>query len=394
MGVRTYRVAVLPGDATGPDLMAQALRVLRAVGSRFGFEVACREGLIGQAALQARGRALPPETLRLCRESEAVLVGPIAGARHVPGPPSARPRQALITLRDMLGTFATLRPIRTFPALRGVGALDCGCHPIDIVVVHDHTSGLFYGRPRGVTLQGDEEIATNTMVYTSSEISRVGHLACDLAAKRGRKVLLVDQAKQLDVGQLWAKTIERVGSTHPAVTVGRRDAAHFLFELVNRPEDYDVIVTEMSLGNLVGAVATGLTGAFAIHPEASVGAGVGLFQPSHGSAPHLVGQHQADPLGMIRAAGLMLAWTWQEHAAAAAIDDAVAAVLAEGLWPQELVCGCRTVGVRSLSTEEVGEAVIDHLPFGSRVTSSPDNAPASAMLEGEVVRPGGSLHEA
>ncbi|MEB3329821.1 MAG: isocitrate/isopropylmalate family dehydrogenase [Candidatus Sericytochromatia bacterium] len=392
MRERTHRVAVLPGDATGPELMAQAVRVLKAAGERFGFAVDCREGLIGQAAILARGRALPPETLRLCRASEAVLVGPLAGAKHVPTPPSARPRQALITLRDMLGTFATVRPIRSFAGLRGVGALDCGSHPINLVVVHDHTSGLFYGRPRGIVSQGEEEVATNTMVYTTGEIARVAHLACQVAATRARRVLLIDQAKQLDVGRLWARTFEAVGAAHPGITLARRDAAHFFFELVNRPEAYDVLVTEMSLGHLVCAAATGLTGAFALHPEASVGGAVSVFQPSHGSAPHLVGQHQADPIGMIRAGALMLAWAFQEQAAAEAIEQAVAAVLAEGLWPAELAGAGGGRAVRVLGTEAMGEAVIQRLP--PAVTTGHDEAPASAMLREQGVPPGGQTRDA
>jgi len=381
---RSYRVAVLPGDGTGPDLVAQAVRVLHVVAERFGFTVSCQEGLIGLAALVARGRSLPAETTRMCREAQAVLVGPIAGARHAQTAPSARPRQALITLRDMLGTFATVRPIRSYPALRGCAAPDTAAHPIDMVVVHDHTSGLFYGRPRGIRRQDDEEIATNTMVYTTGEIARVARLACEVAAARSRRVLLVDQAKHLDVGELWARTVARVGADHPAVTVGRRDASHFFYELVNHPEAYDVVVTEMSLGHLVCATAAGLTGAFALHPEASVGGAVGLFQASHGSAPHLVGQHRANPLGLIRAVALMLAWTWQEHEAAAAIEAAVAAVIAEGHRPAELALP----GTPALTTEALGEAVIAHLPAPA-VRPALDTAQAPAMLEGAVQRHGG-----
>ncbi|MEB3197374.1 MAG: isocitrate/isopropylmalate family dehydrogenase [Candidatus Sericytochromatia bacterium] len=353
--MKTLPVAVLAGDGVGGEVMPACLEVLRATGARHGFQLLVREGQIGLTAYHATGHALPGVTMALCRGAPAVLVGPLAGPKHLDSPSSKQPRQALIKLRDWLGTFATVRPIRTYPALgRASGDVRT---PFDLVMVYDHSSGLFYGQPRSLVRLPEGEVATNTMVYTSQEVCRVVNLACELARKRRGEVQSVDQAKLLETGQVWAHAVEAIAPGLRDVRLTRRDATHFFFELVRQPERYDVLVSEMSLGHLMAAVAQGLTGSFAVHPVAYLGGATSIFQPAHGSGPHIAGQGVADPLGMIRCGAFMLRWVFGEVTAADAIESAIEKVLAAGLRPAEL-CDGREPSLVPCSTRDLTAALI------------------------------------
>lgn len=377
--MRKHQVAVLAGDGVGPEVTAQALRVLQAAGARFGFTLGVREGLIGAAAVAEAGRVLPAETLRHSREADAVLVGPIVGDRQLPLNDLRHPKQGLIKLRTWLGSYATVRPIRTYGCLERVSPLDPARGHLDVVVVYDHSSGLFYGRPHGIEPTDAGARATNTMVYTTAEVARTTRMAFEVAARRGGRVLSVDMAKLLETGRLWADTVAEVAEAYPDIALSRRDAQHFFYEFVGAPASYDVVLSEMSLGHLIAAMATGLTGTFALHPAAYLGGDVPLFQPSHGAAPDLAGAGRADPLGMIRAAAMMLAWGLAEAEASEAIEGAVADMLASGHWPAEIapdrpelgaICGDRDQ-VHRLSTAEVGDEVIARLAGVRTPTAQP-----------------------
>lgn len=373
--MRTHEVAVLAGDGVGPEVMAEALRVLRAAGDLFGFAIDVREGLIGAAALAGTGRVLPAETLRDGRAADAVLVGPIKGDRSLQADDLNHPKQGLLKLRAWLGSYATVRPIRTYRCLEAASPLAAGHGHPDLVVVYDHSSGLFYGQPRGIEAVDSGEIATNTMIYTTAEVARTARIAFQVARRRRSQVLSVDMAKLLETGRLWASAVDEAAVAYPDVMVSRRDAQHFFYEFVANSAAYDVVLSEMSLGHLIAATAAGLTGAFAIHPVAYLGGEVPLFQPSHGAAPALAGTGRADPLGMIRAAGMMLAWGLNEPAAAAAIEVAVDEMLASGAWPEEIApdvdAPCGGGAGRRLTTHEVGDAVIARLGGVRAPTAAP-----------------------
>lgn len=376
--MRAHEVAVLAGDGIGPEVTAEALRVLRAAGARHGFTLAVREGLIGAAAVGATGRVLPAETLRCCREADAVLVGPIVGDRQVHVDDVNHPKQGLVKLRAWLGSYATVRPIRAYRALAAVSPLDDDRGRPDLVVVYDHSSGLFYGRPHGIEETDAGQTATNTMIYTTAEVARTARVAMQIARERRGKVLSVDMAKLLETGRLWADTVAEVARDYPDVALARRDAQHFFYELAGDPAAYDVVLSEMSLGHLIAATAAGLTGTFALHPAAYLGGDVPLFQPSHGAAPGIAGTGQADPLGMIRAGAMMLRRGLGEHAASAAIEQAIDDMLMAGAWPGEIAPdrpdqAATHVGPagKRLGTREVGEAVIARLDGVREGTAEP-----------------------
>jgi 3-isopropylmalate dehydrogenase len=358
--MKSLGLTVLPGDGVGPEITAAALAVLQAVGEIYGFTWRITHGLIGATAHAETGRSLPVETLQACRSNPAVLLGPVAGGKHVKTVPSNQPRQAVLKLRDWLGSYAAIRPIRSFPGLLDAEAQRAA---FDLVLVFDYSSGLYFGRPRGITAGPDGTTATNTMVYTSSEVERVFHTACRVARRREKQVLSVDQSKWLETGRLWANVVEQTAAQYPDVAVSRRDAGHFLYELVNRPNSYDVVVCEMSLGLLIAAVAQGLSGAYAMHPVAYVGGETSVFQPSHGSGPHIAGQGIADPIGMIRAGALLLETVFGESAAARAIETAVDRTLATGTLPVEVQPARSESPRKGITTcANITAAIIGNLP--------------------------------
>ena len=350
----TYRVAVIAGDGIGPEVTAEAVRVLKAVAGVYEFDLVLREGLIGQAALDATGKMLTPETVNMCRESHAVLLGPVGGSRWEHPTNIHHPKQAVYTLRGWLSTYSTLRPIRLYKPL----AVNSPLHPdhrgVDLLVVHDHSSGLLYGRPRGIETEEERRVATNTQTYTEGEVRRVAVCAFVAARQRRNKVVSVDESKSLETGELWRDVVEAVAAEFPDVEFHREDAENFLFNLVTRAERYDVVLSEYSLGRMISATAAGLTGSYALHPSAYLGDnGLGIFQPSHGAAPDIMGQGVADPIASIRSVGMLLEHALSMPEAADLVEAAVFHVLEEGLTPIE-VCPCDR---RAGHTSEIGEAI-------------------------------------
>jgi 3-isopropylmalate dehydrogenase len=349
--MRRYDVAVLPGDGIGPEVMAQARRVLARMGARWGFTCFLKDGLIGQAALDAGGRPLPPETLRICREADAVLMGPVAGSNWDDALSINHPKQAVLKLRAWLNTYATVRRLRC-PA------------GMDVLIVYDHSSGLFYGSPRSIVETPTGRVATNTEVYSTGEVERTLRLAFGLARKRSKRVHEVDNAKYLETGEIWRDCTSRLAKEFPDLTVTHQDAAHFFFDFMLDSRRYDVIVTEMVMGHLIAAAAAGRTGSLPIHAAAYLGGEVGVFQPSHGAAVELAGRGVANPLGMIRAVALMLEYSLGEPEAAAELDEAIEKVVRSGL----------TADAPADDTVSLTEAVLAALPARSEAHDLADRA--------------------
>lgn len=351
--MKTYRIAILPGDGIGPEVMAEAVRVLEAAAAAYGLSLMLEEGLIGAAALDATGRFLPPETLKICRAADAVLLGPVGGSRWEHPTGSHHPKQAVMTLRSWLGTYATVRPIRLYPCVAEQSPMRRVEQGLNLVVVHDHASGLPYGTPRGIEDKEGKRVATNTQIYTSLEVERVARLAFRLAAERSGRVVSVDQSKLLETGQLWRDTVEALAAEEAAVAVKREDADNFLFNLITRAADYDVVLADHTLGELISISAAALTGSYAVHPAAYVGdGGAGVFQPSHGAAPDIAGAGVADPVAAIRAAGLMLHYAIGHREAARAVEAAVEETLAAHIMTPEL-----SGAGEGRKTAEVGSAI-------------------------------------
>jgi 3-isopropylmalate dehydrogenase len=338
--MRRYDIAVLPGDGIGPEVMAQARRVLARVSARHGFTCFLHEGLIGQAALDAVGRPLPPETLRICRAANAVLMGPVAGSNWDDALSINHPKQAVLKLRAWLNTYATVRRLRCPDGM-------------DVLIVYDHSSGLFYGSPRGIEeLPGGGRVATNTEVYSTGEVERALRMAFQLARGRQKRVHEVDNAKYLETGEIWRDCTLKLAAQYQDLEITHQDAAHFFFDFMIDSKRYDVIVTEMVIGHLVASAAAGRTGALPIHAAAYLGGEVGLFQPSHGAALELAGRGVANPQGMIRAVALMLEHSLGEPVAAAELDDAIEHVVRTHLTP----------GAPPDHTVSLTEAVLAALP--------------------------------
>lgn len=378
--MKSYKIAVLAGDGIGPEVIAQARRVLLEAARLFGFQVELTDGLIGQTAIDATGKALPPESLMAARQADAVLLGPVDGARWERMMGLNHPKQAIYTLRGWLGTYATLRPIKTYHALSGISPIKPEAQGFNLMFVYDHAAGLPYGRPRSLGYETDELVARNTQVYSAGEVARVGRVAFQVASERQKRVLLVDMSQRLETGELWRDVMELVMVEHPGIALQRLDADNFMFNLVTHPSRYDVVTAEATTGELLAATAAGLTGAYAVHPAAFVGGATSIFAPVHGAALDIAGTNTANPIAAIRAVAMLLdhGVHQEQDPAAEAIERAVEQVLDEALMPAD-VCPS---GWTSKKTDEIGDAVIAALR--AIVAANPVEFAAAEPTAGEL----------
>lgn len=354
-----FAIAVLPGDGIGPEVIAEAVRVLRAVASRFGHTFALTEALVGQAALTAEGAAIGERTLALCAASDAVLFGAVgtldaAPAGHVPR------ESAILRLRRELGLFANLRPVRVLAPLLEASALRAErLAEVDLILVRELTGGLYFGRPSDIRQREDGAVAVDTMRYTEVEIERIVRQACELARARRGRVTSVDKANVLSCSRLWRRVAERVAREYPDVALRHLLVDACAMELIRQPAQFDVIVTENLFGDILSDEASMLLGSLGMLPSASLGSrrtayGIfGLYEPVHGSAPDIAGQGRANPLGAILSVALLLRHSLGLEAEARAVEDAVADVLASGPVTPDLALGETPRG----TTVEVGGVV-------------------------------------
>jgi 3-isopropylmalate dehydrogenase len=279
----------------------------------------------------------------------------VGGSRWEHPEGTHHPKQAVMSLRGWLGTYVTLRPIRFYPTLASFSPLKPELRGFELLVVYDHASGLYYGTPRGIETTEKGLVAVNTQVYSQGEIDRVAVVACQEACQRKHTVASVDQSKVLETGQLWRDRVEDVAKGFPEVTLTRLDADNFFFHLVSSPTQYDLVLANSVLGELISVTAAGLTGSYAIHPAAYLGANcVGLFQAAHGAAEGLAGKNVANPIGAIRAAAMLLEDRLSQRAAAMAVEAAIEEALAEGNLPADVCPKAMT----PKGTQEMGDAVI------------------------------------
>ncbi|MGH2408379.1 MAG: 3-isopropylmalate dehydrogenase [Candidatus Limnocylindrales bacterium] len=333
----TYRVAVVPGDGIGPEVIAAGRRVLEAVASAFGFGVDWQELVIGGAAIDSYGVPLRPEDLDACRAADAIFFGAIGGPRWDDPNSAVRPEQALFALRGGLELYANLRPVVVEPALVASSPLRAELLAgVDLLIVRELTSGLYFGRPSEERATPEGRIAVDTLWYTEAEIRRVVRLAFELAVGRRRRLTSVDKANVLASSRLWRKVVEEAAPDFPNVIVEHRlvDAAAML--LVTRPAAFDVVVTENLFGDILSDEASVLAGSLGMLPSASIGTRrtahglFGLFEPIHGSAPDIAGLDKANPIGTILSGAMLLRWSLGRTDAAEAIEAAVAATLRAG----------------------------------------------------------------
>jgi 3-isopropylmalate dehydrogenase len=350
----------MPGDGIGPEIIAQARRVLDAVGKKFGHEFEITEALIGGAAIDATGGPLPEETVKACQASDAVLLGAVGGPKWDTIEKTIRPERGLLGIRKALGLFANLRPAVLFPELAKASFLrpDIVENGLDIMVVRELTGGIYFGDPRGEETRDGEKAAYNTMVYKESEVRRIAKIAFDLAMKRGRRVCSVDKANVLDVSQLWRETVKEVAPEYPEVELSHMYVDNAAMQLIRDPSQFDVMVTGNLFGDILSDEASIITGSIGMLPSASMGAeGPALYEPIHGSAPDIAGQDKANPLATILSLSMMFRYSFSMEAEAAAIDTAVQKVLQDGYRTGDIMEEGRT----AVGCKEMGELVLERL---------------------------------
>jgi 3-isopropylmalate dehydrogenase len=346
----TYRIAVIPGDGIGPEVIAAGRRVLEAAGEGFGFGLEWHELVVGGAAIDDYGVPIRPEDLAICRDADAVYLGAIGGPKWSDPHAAVRPEQALFALRGGLELFANLRPVTVEAALRASSPLRPELLAgVDLLIVRELTSGLYFGRPSEERATAEGRVAVDTLWYTEAEIRRVVRLAFELARGRRRGLTSVDKANVLATSRLWRKVVDETAPDFPDVIVEHRlvDAAAMV--LVTRPAAFDVIVTENLFGDILSDEASVLAGSLGMLPSASIGARrtahglFGLFEPIHGSAPDIAGLDRANPIGTILSGAMLLRWSLGRADAADAIEAAVREALAEGWRTADLAIAGETV---------------------------------------------------
>ncbi len=350
-------ILILPGDGIGPEIMAEAVKVLSALQASGDLDVELRTGLIGGAAIDAHGTPLPDETLELARGANAVLFGAIGGPKWDAVDREQRPEKGLLRLRAELGVFANLRPAVMFPQLVDASTLKPSVvSKLNIMIVRELTGGLYFGKPRGIrTLDSGEREGYNTLVYRESEIERICRVAFEIAAVRSRRLCSVDKANVLEVSELWREIATKMAGEFPTVEFSSMYVDNAAMQLVKAPKRFDVIVTSNLFGDILSDLAAMLTGSIGMLASASLdAAGKGLYEPVHGSAPDIEGKGIANPLAMILSTAMMLRYSLKRVGLAERVETAVSAVLDEGICTPDL----DVPNAQFVRTSELGDAVV------------------------------------
>lgn len=354
-------ILILPGDGIGAEVTREAVRVLRRVAGKFRHSLQLTEALLGGVAIHKTGQSLPEETLRLALEADATLMGAVGLPEFDSVPPDKRPEKGLLGLRKALGVFANLRPVRAYPALLNSSPLKNHLvEGTDMIIVRELTGGLYYGTPRGISGDGPETRAVNTMTYTRAEIERIARMAFHLAQRRRRKVTSVDKSNVLENSQLWRRVVSETASEFPDVELDHMLVDNCAMQLILNPRRFDVVLTENMFGDILSDEGAVLAGSIGMLPSASIGerrpsgAWTGLYEPVHGSAPDIAGQSKANPLGAIGSVAAMLEYSFGLKDEAAAVGRAVETVLDSGKVTADL----KPAGPPA-TTAQVGEAVCD-----------------------------------
>lgn len=350
--MKTYSIAVLPGDGIGPEVTTQSVLVLNAISQKTGITFNFTEAFVGGIAIEKTGNPYPKETADLCKKSDAILFGAIGHPKYDNDPSAkVRPEQGLLAMRKDLGLFANLRPVKTWPILYPASPLKPELlEGVDMIFVRELTGGIYFGEPRGRTENGFK--AYDTCVYDKDEILRVTKIAFELAYQRKKKVMLVDKANVLATSRLWREVVQAYAVNHPEIELEMQFVDNCAMQIIRNPKSFDVILTENMFGDILSDEASMLPGSMGMLASASVGVSVGLFEPIHGSYPQAAGKNIANPLASILSAALMLTHLGETEAAKL-IETAVDEVLNANLTTEDLG--------GKLSTSEVGEEVVKRI---------------------------------
>ncbi len=347
------KIAVLPGDGIGPEIVAQAIKVLHALDIGLKME----EAPIGGAGYEVAGDPLPEATLKLAQQADAVLLGAVGDWKYDTLPRDMRPERGLLRIRKELNLFANLRPALLYPELASASTLKPEVVAgLDIMIVRELTGDIYFGQPRGIsTLDNGEREGINTMRYNESEIRRIGHVAFGIAMKRNKRVCSVDKANVLETTELWRQVMIEIAKEYPEVELSHMYVDNAAMQLVRAPKQFDVMVTGNIFGDILSDEASMLTGSIGMLPSASLDENnKGMYEPSHGSAPDIAGQDIANPLATILSAAMMLRYTCNDEANAVRIENAVKKTLAQGYRTADICTdGCNKVGCNAM-----GDAVV------------------------------------
>ncbi len=358
-------VTVLPGDGIGPEVTAEALKALEAVASKFSHELDAKEFPFGSAALESAGSGFPKETREACSSATAILLGAVGDPRRDHLPPSERPEAALLSLRKLIDSFANLRPVVSRYVSPRTPFRRETLDGVDLLIVRELTGGLYFGEPRGIEGTGGSRRAVNTMAYSVSEVERVAKVAFDAASGRCGRVTSIDKANVLECSKLWREVVTDVARAYPGVELDHMLVDRAAMELIARPSYFDVILTENLFGDILSDEASMLAGSMGLLPSASVGSGIGLYEPVHGSAPDIAGRGIANPVGAIASAAMLLRHSFNLEDEALAIERGIEAAFAEGFVTADLA-----EPGRARSTREVGDFIAEFISDGRERRSS------------------------
>jgi 3-isopropylmalate dehydrogenase len=350
------KIAVLPGDGIGPEIIAQAVKVLNAL----NLDISMTEAPIGGAGYEAAGDPLPDATLQLAKDADAVLLGAVGDWKYDKLERHLRPERGLLRIRKELNLFANLRPALLYPELASASTLKPEVvSGLDIMIVRELTGDIYFGQPRGIsTLENGEREGVNTMRYNESEIRRIGRVAFDIAMKRNKKVCSVDKANVLEATELWRQVMIELSAEYPEVELSHMYVDNAAMQLIRAPKQFDVMVTGNIFGDILSDEASMLTGSIGMLPSASLDANnKGMYEPSHGSAPDLAGKNVANPLATVLSAAMMLRYTFNDEANAQRIENAVKKALALGFRTADIW----TEGTNKVGCAEMGDAVVASL---------------------------------
>jgi len=353
----TKKIAVLPGDGIGQEIIAEAVKVIEHLKEAHGLDVELEHGLVGGSAYDETGSPLPEETLKLARESDSILLGAVGGYKWESLDIAVRPEKGLLGLRAELELFANLRPAILYPQLADASTLKPEVvSGLDIMIVRELTGGIYFGKPRGVrTLDNGEREGYNTLVYRESEISRIAKVAFDIASKRDNRVCSVDKANVLEVTELWREVVTKEAEAFKNIELSHMYVDNAAMQLVRAPKQFDVMITTNMFGDILSDCAAMLTGSIGMLPSASLDINSkGMYEPIHGSAPDIAGKNIANPLATILSVAMMLRYSLNDATNAERIEAAVNKVLDDGLRTADIYSD----GMKKVGTSEMGDAVL------------------------------------
>jgi len=356
----SIKIAVLPGDGIGPEIVAEAIKVLNLLRTEFGLDIETEDGLIGGIAYDQTGSPFPDATLRLAQQADAILLGAVGGPKWEPLDYSVRPERGLLGLRSELSLFANLRPAILYPQLVDASTLKSEVvSGLDVMIIRELTGGIYFGKPRGREInEAGERIGFNTLIYSESEIRRIAHIAFQIAQKRQRRLCSIDKANVLECTELWREIVIETGKDYPDVALSHMYVDNAAMQLVRNPKQFDVMLTDNMFGDILSDCAAMLTGSIGMLPSASLDKNSkGMYEPIHGSAPDIAGKGIANPIATILSVAMLLRYTLNDAVSAERIEKAIQSALNEGYRTADIYSpGCKQIG-----TAEMGNLIVGKL---------------------------------